>query len=59
MGKQAKPYLRCEKVDGNLVLTLMAGSPSGHVLKGRETLPAGDKALLAATIKEMLSKARA
>lgn len=58
MGKLSKPYIKCEKRDGNLLLTLMGGGASGHILQGRATVPEGDYAALQTAVIGLVDHAR-
>ena len=59
MSRYAQPYLRCDKVDGELVLTLMKGGAYGHSLGGRAKVPMGDQAALDAAVTKLVLDARA
>lgn len=58
MGKLPKPYIKCEKQDGEYILTLMGSGVRGHVLLGRQKVPMGDLPALAKKVKQMIEKGR-
>lgn len=58
MSRHAKPYLKCEKRDGRLHLTLMKGGPNGHILGGRANVPAGDEAALVESVIALVRSVR-
>lgn len=58
MAKLPKPYLKCQEVRGEYVLTLMGSGSRGHVLVGRETIAMGEPELMRDTVIAMVNKAR-
>jgi len=59
MGSDTKPYLKCEKRDGKMYLTLMAGGGRSHSLVGRSFVPLHDQPAFEAKVMELIEAARA
>lgn len=59
MSKLGKPYVRCEKRDGELLLTVMRGVPGGHALGARGKCAAGDSTALKLEVIRLVEAARA
>lgn len=51
-------YVKCEKRNGALLLTIMRGVPGGHVLAAQGECAEGDTEGLRAEVIRMIDKAR-
>lgn len=58
MPRMPKPYIRCEKRDGKLLLTVMRAVPGGHVLGARGVADLTDVESIRAEVVRCIDKAR-
>lgn len=59
MSKHPKPYIRCERRNGEFLITAMRSTGTQLVLGGRVTVPVGDPLALASAVETLITDIRA
>jgi len=58
MARRVKPYIKCEKRDGEYHITIMASGFNGHIPAGRGKVAVDDTLGLTNLIVSLMEKAR-
>ncbi len=59
MSRQPQPYIKAEKIDGELVITVLCGVRNGHIVSARGRAPLGDRAAIRTEVVRCITESRA